>query len=83
MKQSLSLIHRSLSAIAGLFIGALLGMLGLYLLMIILGTDFGMDSVRPGMALGAILGFFFGLSRPWRWWFRHVAAPRRVPRRPR
>ena len=67
MKQSLSLLHRSLSAIAGLFFGAVLGMLGLYLLMLMVGSDFGLDNVRPGAVLGAVLGFFLGLWRPWRW----------------
>lgn len=67
VKQSLSLLHRSLSAIAGLFIGAALGMLGLYFLMIMLGSDFGLDNVRPGAVLAAVLGFFLGLRLPWRW----------------
>ncbi len=39
-------------------------MLGLYFLMIMLGSDFGLDNVRPGAVLGAILGFFTGLWRP-------------------
>jgi len=67
VKQSLSLLHRSLSAIAGLFFGAVLGMLGLYLLMLMVGSDFGLDNVRPSAVLGAVLGFFLGLWRPWRW----------------
>jgi hypothetical protein len=67
VEQSLSLLDRLLSAIAGLLFGALAGMLGLYFLMVILSTDFGLDNVRSGMALGAVIGLFFGLCFPWRW----------------
>lgn len=65
--QSLSLLDRALSAIAGLSIGAVLGMLGLYFLMTIVGSDFGLDNVRSGAVLGAVLGVLLGLRRPWHW----------------
>ena len=66
MTHSLSLLDRVLGAIAGLFIGAVLGMLGLYFLMMV-GSDFGLDNVRSGAVLGAVLGVFLGMRRPWHW----------------
>lgn len=69
VKQPVSLLHRFLSAIVGLFIGATLGMLALYLIMVMIGSDFGLDNVRPGVVLGAVVGFLFGLWHPrvWSW----------------
>ena len=64
---SLSLVHRLLSAIVGLITGGLLGMLVFYLIMVVARSDFGLDNVRPGIVLGAAIGFFFGLWRPHRW----------------
>ena len=49
------------------FFGTLLGMLGLYFVMILLRSDFGLDNVCPVAALGAVLGLIFGLFRPRRW----------------
>ena len=56
MQASISLFHRVLTATAGLFIGGLLGMLALYYAMLLVGSDFGMDNVRPGAVLGAVIG---------------------------
>ena len=45
-------------------------MLILYIVMLVVGSDFGLDNVRPGFVLGAVLGFFLGLSFPehcWSW----------------
>jgi hypothetical protein len=67
VKQSLSLLDRLLSVIAGVLFGALLGMLGSYVLMIVSSIDFGLNNVRPGMILGAVIGLFYGLWLPWRW----------------
>ena len=57
MKESVSLFHRYLSAIVGLLVGGVLGMLVLYFVMLVIGSDFGLDNVRPGVVLGAVLGF--------------------------
>lgn len=67
MKKYLSLFHRLLSAIVGLLIGGFLGMLVLYFLMLLIGSDFGLDNVRPGAILGAAIGFFLGLWFPHSW----------------
>ena len=57
-------LSRVLSAVVGLFLGALLGMLGLYFLMLLVGSDFGLDSVRPGALFGALVGLVLGLWFP-------------------
>jgi len=57
MKESVSLFHRFLSAIVGLLIGGILGMLALYFVMLLFGSDFGLDNVRPGAMFGG-LGLF-------------------------
>ena len=67
MKASFSLFHRFLTAIIGLFIGGLVGMLALYFLMLVIGSDFRLDNVRPGAVLGAVIGFLVGLWFPHRW----------------
>lgn len=67
MKASLSFFHRFLTAFVGLIIGGLVGMLALYLVMLVVGSNFGLDNVRPGVVVGAAIGFFFGLWRPHRW----------------
>jgi len=67
MQDSFSLFHRFLTAIVGLLIGGLAGMLVLYFVMLVTGSDFGLDNVRPGAVVGAALGFFFGLWFPHRW----------------
>ena len=58
-----SVLDRLLRAIAGLFIGALLGMLALYFLMLLTGFNFGLDNVRPGAVLGAVVGFSWDVRR--------------------
>jgi ABC-type antimicrobial peptide transport system permease subunit len=75
VKQPVSLLDRFLSAIVGLFIGAVLGMLALYFIMLLSGSDFGLDNVRPGVVLGAAIGFFFGLWRPRRWSWLELLGP--------
>jgi hypothetical protein len=67
VKSSLSVFHRFLTAIVGFVIGGLVGMLVFYLVMVVVGSDFGLDNVRPGVVLRAALGFFFSLWRPRRW----------------
>ena len=57
MKVSLSFFHRFLTAIVGVIIGGLVGMLAFYLVMLVVGSDFGLDNVRPGVVLGAGVGF--------------------------
>jgi hypothetical protein len=65
------LFHRSFSAIVGLLIGAISGMLALYFVMFVVGSDFGLDNVRPGALFGAVLGFFCGLRSQRRWSWRN------------
>ncbi len=67
MKESLSPSHRLLTAIVGLLIGGILGMLALYFTMFAVGSDFGLDNVRLGMVTGVAIGFLCGLLRPRRW----------------
>jgi hypothetical protein len=67
VKASLSFFHRFLTAVVGMIIGGLVGMLAFYLVMLVVGSNFGLDNVRPGVVLGAAIGFFFGLWRPHRW----------------
>jgi hypothetical protein len=67
VKASLSFFHRFLTAVVGLIIGGLVGVLAFYLVMLVVGSNFGLDNVRPGVVLGAAIGFFFGLWRPHRW----------------
>ena len=69
MKESVPPLFRFLSAIVGLLGGGLLGMLVLYVVMLLVGSDFGLDNVRPGFVLGAVVGFFVGLIFPARSWF--------------
>ena len=75
MTPSLSFFHRLLTAIVGFITGGFLGMLVLYLLMVSVGSDFGLDNVRPGVIFGAAIGFFFGLWRPRRWSWLDFLAP--------
>jgi hypothetical protein len=70
MKESVSLFHRFVSAIVRLLVGGVLGMLVLYFVMLVIGSDFGLDNVRPSFVLGAVLGFFLGLwfhQHRWSW----------------
>ena len=67
MKASFSIFHRCFTAIVGLFFGGLVGMLALYFVMLVSGSDFGLDNVRPGAMFGAVIGFLFGLRFPHRW----------------
>jgi hypothetical protein len=65
VKTSFSFFHRFLTAIVGLIIGGLVGMLAFYLVMLVVGSDFGLDNVRPGVVLGAAIGSLYSprLSR--------------------
>jgi presenilin-like A22 family membrane protease len=67
MKASSPVFHRCFTAIIGLVIGGLVGMLALYFVMFVVGSDFGLDNVRPGAVVGAFIGFFLGLWFPHRW----------------
>ncbi len=62
-----SFVHRLLTALVGLIVGGLGGMLAFYVIMLVVGSDFGLENVRPGGLLGAAIGFLFGLWRPHRW----------------
>jgi len=64
MKEPLSLLHRFISAIGGLLVGLVVGMLTLYLAMSVVGSSFGLDNVRPGAVIGAAVGFFLGWRFP-------------------
>jgi len=64
MKKPVSLLSRFLAAIIGLLCGGVLGMVGLYFLMLLVGSDFGLDNVRPGFILGGAIGFLIGLRFP-------------------
>ena len=58
------ILSRVVSAIAGLFLGAVLGMLVLYFLMLLVGSDFGLDNVRLGAIFGGVIGFLLALRFP-------------------
>jgi len=53
-----------MSAVAGLLFGAVLGMLVLYFLMLLVGSDFGLDNVRLGAIFGGVIGFLLALRFP-------------------
>jgi presenilin-like A22 family membrane protease len=67
VKASFSIFHRCFTAIVGLFFGGFVGMLALYFVMLVSGSDFGLDNVRLGAMFGAVIGFLFGLGFPHRW----------------
>jgi hypothetical protein len=67
LKRSSSTLDRLVTAIAGLLVGGLLGMLVLYFLMVLVGSDFGLDNVRLGAAFGGAIGFFLGWWFPYHW----------------
>jgi len=48
MQKPVSILSRFLSAIVGLLVGGVVGMLALYFLMLLVRSDFGLDNVRPG-----------------------------------
>lgn len=50
-------MSRGVSAVIGLLFGAVLGMLVLYFLMLLVGSDFGLDNVRPGQYSVELSGF--------------------------
>ena len=55
--------------------GGLAGMLVFYLIMVVVGLNFGLDNVRPGIVMGAAIGFFVGLWRPRRWSWLDLLTP--------
>ena len=69
MKESPSIISRLVSAIVGLLTGGIVGMLALYFVMLLVGSDFGLDNVRAGALFGGVIGFVLGLRFPqkFRW----------------
>jgi len=64
MKKPVSTLARFLSAIVGLLVGGVVGMLALYFLMLLVGSDFGLDNVRPGGIFGGVVGLLLGLRFP-------------------
>ena len=60
MKKSVSILSRVVSAVVGLFCGALLGMLALYVLMLLVGSYF----TRPGAIIGAAIGLALAVRFP-------------------
>jgi hypothetical protein len=64
MSKSVPLLSRVVSAVAGLLFGAVLGMLVLYFLMLLIGSDFGLDNVRLGAIFGGLIGFLLALRFP-------------------
>ena len=60
------MLSRVITTIIGSLLGGVVGMLSLYLLMLLVGSDFGLDNVRPGLLLGAVIGFLVGLRWPTR-----------------
>ena len=56
MKESPSILSRLLSAFVGLLTGGLVGMLALYFVMLLVGSDFGLDNVRAERCVRAGLG---------------------------
>jgi hypothetical protein len=75
VKPAWFIFHRFLTAIVGLIIGGFVGMLAFYLVMLVVGSEFGLDNVRPGAVLGAAIGVFFGLWRPHRWSWLDFLSP--------
>jgi hypothetical protein len=59
--------ERFLLGVTGLVAGFLLGPIVLLLIMTVYGSDFGLDNVRPGMLIGAVVGFGLGVisRQPW------------------
>jgi hypothetical protein len=64
MKKPSSILSRILTGIVGLLCGGVLGMLALYFLMLLVGSDFGLNNVRPGFIIGGVIGFLIGLRFP-------------------
>jgi presenilin-like A22 family membrane protease len=64
MQKPVSILSRFLSAIVGLLVGGVVGMLALYFLMLLVRSDFGLDNVRPGAILGGVVGFLLRLRFP-------------------
>jgi hypothetical protein len=61
---SLSLIKRILGALAGFLGGGALGIIALVGVMIFARSDFGLESIRPGALVGAVLGAIVGFISP-------------------
>jgi len=63
-----TILRRSTNALGGLLLGAIVGMIVLYLVMVLSGSDFGLDNVRPGAVAGGLLGvivrFVFPIHQP-------------------
>jgi len=64
VKNPLSILWRCLSGIAGLLAGGFFGMAALQLLMLLIGSDFGLSNVRPGFIVGGVIGFLLGVYLP-------------------
>jgi hypothetical protein len=45
--------------------GIVVGMLALYFVMLLVGSDFGLDNVRAGAPFGGVIGFLLGLRFRW------------------
>ena len=64
MKKPVSILWRCLSGIAGLLAGGFFGMAALQLLMLLVGSDFGLSNIRPGFIVGGVIGFLLGVFLP-------------------
>ena len=64
MKDSLSLMRRTVGAFAGFLGGGALGIIALIGVMIFARSDFGLESIRPGALVGAIVGAIVGFISP-------------------
>ena len=60
----MKVLWRCLSGIAGLLAGGFFGMAALQILMLLVGSDFGLSNVRPGFIVGAVIGFLLGVYLP-------------------
>jgi hypothetical protein len=57
-------LARLAGVVAGLFCGALFGLLVLILAIVFARSDFGLDSILPGALFGGAAGSIFGLVCP-------------------
>lgn len=59
------MVERLLGAIGGLVVGALLGLIALFLTLIITGSNLGLDNILIGGVIGGSIGLLLGFCFPW------------------